>query len=280
MSKVLLIVSALVFNVALQAQIEIPISIDDGGYITLRVKLNDKDTATFLLDTGGGVNMVSSDLFTKLGALPQAGLHTGTRHNGEKITGMLYTLNTLSIGNFTKKNVTIGQYADLSKYDGILSMSYFEDVPFSIDFINKKLVIETKESLSKIYANAERIPIKVKKVGKDEIDLFVKLCINDSMEATAEFDTGAGFNMLMLNPAYMQKLNISKPVNKDDYGYYIYSTTLPKLSYCSSFKLNEANHFVGFKEGLIYDGLIGSGMFRNRKLTINIPESEMLVLNK
>ena len=264
----------------LKAQIEIPLQIDDGGYISLKVKINDKEEARFLLDTGGGVNVVSQSLFNKLGSLGEAGLHTGTRHNGEQITGMLYLLPSLSIGNFKKKNVILGQYADLGNYDGILSMSYFEDVPFSIDFVNKKLRIETTQSIEDISSHAQAIPIEIKKVGKYEIDLFVKICINDSVQARAEFDTGAGFNMLMLHPSYMKKIKIADPDKKTDYGYYIYSTTLAKLSYCGLGRLYETNHFVGFKEGLIYEGLIGSGMFRNSTITINIPKREMLAWNK
>jgi hypothetical protein len=35
--------------------------------------------------------------------------------------------------------------------------------------------------------------------------------------------------------------------------------------------------FVGFKEGLIYEGLVGHGAFRDRRLTIDIPGRRMLV---
>src|SRR5436190_9225703 len=103
---------------------------------------------------------------------------------------MLYLLPSLSIGSFKKKNVIIGQYADLGNYDGLLSMSYFEDV--SIDFINKKLLIETSPSMGKISSHSQAIPVEVKKVGKYEIDLFVKICINDSVQAKVEFDTVPG----------------------------------------------------------------------------------------
>ncbi|MES1217780.1 MAG: retropepsin-like aspartic protease [Bacteroidota bacterium] len=267
-------------NTISNAQTEVPLHIDDGGYITIPVKINDTVSAVFLLDTGGGVNMVSSDLFNKLDRPEQAGLHTGTRHNGEQITGMLYVLPSLTIGKFSKTNVVIGQYAGLTKYDGILSMSYFEDIPFSIDFIHRKLVIETNESLAAIDDHAEKIALHVKKAGKYQRDLFVNICINDSVHAKAEFDTGAGFNMLMLNTTYLKKLGINVPDKKQDYGYYVYSTTLSKLSYCGSGKLYETYHFVGFREGLIYEGLIGSGMFRNSIITINIPGKEILVWNK
>jgi hypothetical protein len=66
-----------IVKTTLRAQIEIPLQVDEGGYITLKVKLNDTDTGTFLPDTGG-VNMVSSNLFNKLRpGLKEAGLHTG-----------------------------------------------------------------------------------------------------------------------------------------------------------------------------------------------------------
>ena len=84
----------------------------------------------------------------------------------------------------------------------------------------------------------------------------------------------------MLHPSCLKKLNIIDPDKKTDYGYYVYSTILRKLSYCGLSKLFETNHFVGFKEGLIYEGLMGSGMFRKDKITISIPGHELLVWNK
>lgn len=259
------------------AQTEIPIFIDDGGYIFLKVTINNTDTCLFMLDTGSGVTVLSEKLFSKY-KLKEAGLHTGTRHNGEQITGMLYKLPALSIGDFTKQNVITGSYSALQNCDGLLSMDYFRDVPFTIDLINKKLITETPQSLNAIKQRAERIPITLKHNGKNELDFFVSICVNDSITANAEFDTGSGFNMFMLHPKYLDKLNIDlRNIKQQDYGYYIYSTTLPLLAYCGSKNLQQQNVFAGFKEGLIYEALIGSGMFRYSRLTINIPASEMLI---
>ncbi len=258
------------------AQTEIPLEIDDGGYIFLKVKINDKDTARFMLDTGGGVTCFSSVLLGKYN-LQKAGFHTGTRHNGEVITGTLYKLTSLSIGDFTKQNIIIGSFDALHNCDGLLSMDYFRDIPFTIDFRSKRLIIETAETIAAISRKADKLPIQVQTNGKYEIGFFVTICVNDSISMKAEFDTGAGFNMLMLQTKYLSKLNINlKDQKKQDYGYYVYSTSLPLLTYCGSVKLRQENIFVGFKEGLIYDALIGSGMFRDHKLTINIPGSEIL----
>ena len=174
--------------------------------------------------------------------------------------------------------MVIGSYDAVQNCDGLLSMDYFRNTPFTIDFINSKLIIETARTLTEIAKRAGKVPVQLKANGKNELDFFISICINDSIDAEAEFDTGSGFNMLMLNTTYLARLNIhTGNKRKQDYGYYVYSTTLPSLTYCGSLKLVQKKVFVGFKDGLIYQALIGSGMFSHRKLTIDIPGSEMLV---
>ena len=162
------------------AQTQVPIEINDGDYIFLQVKINNDDTAKFMLDTGSGITVFSTNLFNKY-MLKEAGLHTGVRHNGESITGKLYILPSLSVGSFTKQNVIIGSYNALPNCDGLISMDYFRNNPFTIDFINKKLIIETPETLSETTKQAEKIPITLKANGENELGFFVNVCINDSI---------------------------------------------------------------------------------------------------
>lgn len=255
----------------------IPIEINDGGYIFIKVTLNKNIEARFMLDTGAGVNVISKELYEKIKAtLNEEGLHTGTRHNGEQITGMLYVLPELSIGGFTKQHVAVGMYDQLKDFDGLLSLDYFRESPFTIDFENRQLIIEDNNDLEIIRKSGISIPVKLQKVGKHEIEFFVDLCFNDGVQCSAEFDTGAGFNMLMLQPGYIEKLDLKIPSETTNYGYYVFSTTLPGLRYCAApERLQNKNVFVGFKEGLIYEGLVGSGMFKSQRLTINISGSEM-----
>jgi hypothetical protein len=256
----------------------IPLQINDGGYIFLTVRINGDTEAKFMLDTGAGVNVISQRLFERIRTtVATDGLHTGTRHNGEQITGMLYRVPSLSIGTYSQENVTIGIYDGLRECDGLLSLDYFRDTPFTIDFKNQQLIIEDRDELKKIKEKGLVVPIKIQTNGKHELQFFVDLCFNDDVQCRAEFDTGAGFNMLMLHPSYMDRLKIKTPSQPGNYGYYIFSTTLPKLMYCAHMEtLVNSDVFVGFKEGLIYDGLVGTAMFRNKRLTINIPGSEII----
>lgn len=257
----------------------IPVEINDGGYIFIDVKINGNINARFMVDTGAGVNVISEQLYEKLRpTLKEAGLHTGTRHNGEQITGMLYSVPELSLGNYVQQDVIVGVYDALRDFDGLLSLDYFRELPFTIDFINHRLTIEDKSNLDEIRKNSTSIPIAIKRNGKHEISFFVDLCLNGNVKCKAEFDSGAGFNMLMLHPRYIETLKLKIPSESVNYGYYLFSTTLPSLTYCTDKEtLVSKNVFVGFKEGLIYEGLVGTGMFSTRRLTINIPGSEMLV---
>ena len=92
-----------------------------------------------------------------------------------------------------------------------------------------------------------------------------------------EFDTGAGFNMLMLQTSYMKRLGISPGSEpRGALEYYVHSTFLPELHYCAAPAVRAEKQFVGFKDGLIYEGLVGHGAFRDKRLTIDIPGKRML----
>jgi len=259
-------------------QTTIPLEIADGGYLYVHVRVADSIDAKLLLDTGAGINTLSDAIFARLGERARdAGTHTGTRHNGERITGSVWTVPALTLGALRKPNVVVGKFAPPNA-DGLLSMDFFRERPFTLDLREGTLTLESASHVGEIATRAASIPIRLKPNGPFELDFFVRLCVGDSVTAEAEFDTGAGFNMLMLQPEYMQRLAIA-PETKPRGGqeYYVYSTFLPELHYCAAPTVRTEKQFVGFKEGLIYEGLVGHGAFRDRRLTIDIPGRRMLV---
>ena len=259
-------------------QTTIPLEIADGGYLYVHVRVADSIDARLLLDTGAGINTLSDAIFPRLGDRARdAGTHTGTRHNGERITGTVWTVPALTLGALRKRDVVVGRFAPPNA-DGLLSMDFFRDQPFTLDLRAGRLTLESASHLREIESSAASIPIRLKPNGPFELDFFVRLCIGDSVTAEAEFDTGAGFNMLMLQPEYMRRLGITPDTKpRGALEYYVYSTFLPELHYCAAPAVRAEKQFVGFKEGLIYEGLVGHGAFRDRRLTIDIPGRRMLV---
>ena len=259
------------------AQMTVPLEIADGGYLYVRVRVADSIEAKLLLDTGAGINTLAAPILDRLGTRARsAGTHTGTRHNGEQITGEIWSVPSVSLGPLTKRDVVVGRFAPPNA-DGMLSMDYFRDAPFTLDLAAGTLTIESPTRVREIAAHAATIPIRLKTNGPHELDLFVRVCVGDGIAAEAEFDTGAGFNMLMLHPDYMKRLGITADTKeRGALEYYVYSTFLPELHYCDAPTVRTSRQFVGFKEGLIYEALVGHGAFRGRRLTIDIPGRRML----
>ena len=259
------------------AQSSVRLEVADGGYLYVRVRVADSIEAKLLLDTGAGINTLSESILERLGARARdAGTHTGTRHNGERLTGPIWKVPSITLGALTKRDVVVGRFAPPNA-DGMLSMDFFRDQPFTLDFARGTLTLETESSTERIASRAAAIPIRLAPNGPHQLDFFVRVCVGDGVAAEAEFDTGAGYNMLMLHPSYMQRLGLAPDGReRGALEYYVYSTFLPELHYCSAPAVRTTRQFVGFKEGLIYEGLVGHGAFRDGRLTIDIPNRRML----
>ena len=267
----------------------IPVVIDSSGFIFIDVTINDSVKTKFLLDTGGGISVLSNKLFQKLNSsLKNAGYFTGFRNDGERLDGELFTLPSISIGNFRVANVNVGVYPPLDDYgmEGVISMKEFENQPITIDFKKSIVTFEDGESIKKIEKSAEVIPITLSSQMVVSLDIFVPLLLNDSIKIMAEFDTGSGYDLLLVNPYFMLKMGIdsstlSKNTFKISSGKTLtdYFSTLNTLRYGSSPKLVINDKKVMFRQDLIYEGLIGSGMFKDKILTIDIPDKKMLVRN-
>lgn len=182
------------------SQVVLPLEIADGGYLYVRARVAGDVEVRLLLDTGAGINTLSESVLRGLGTRARdAGTHTGTRHNGETSTGRVWQVPSLALGEFRKTDVVVGQFATQGA-DGLLSMDFFRDRPFTLDLAANRLTIDTPERLKQLATTALTIPIRLKPNGSHELDFFVKICVGDGVEADAEFDIGAGFNMLMLHP--------------------------------------------------------------------------------
>ena len=173
--------SAVSANVS--AQLTVPLEIGDGGYLYVHVRVADSIDVRLLLDTGAGINTLAPSILDRLGAQAHdAGTHTGTRHNGEQITGRLWSVPSVSLGSFIRRDVVVGRFAP-DNADGMLSMDYFRDVPFTLDLAAGTLTTEAPSKVRDIAAHAATIPIQLKPNGPHELDFFVRVCAGDGVAA-------------------------------------------------------------------------------------------------
>lgn len=293
MKKLLFITLLILFSEFSFAQ-EYPVQITDEGYIIVEVTLIDSVKANFILDTGAGAIVLSAKTFNKVKAKAEnSGYFTGFRNDGDRIDGEIYKIPSLAIGNVIQKNVLIGVYPPLDDYgvDGLVSLKFFEDKPFNIDFKNKKITFLNNEDLQKLKNNNTAVPITLQVQSDFSLDIFIRICLNNEVNVNAEFDTGSGYNTFLVNPYFMNQLGLDKsgmqssvfttPVTGKKLTEY--KSTIGTVKVCtendnSGGQISRDVSAV-FREGLIYEALIGSFLFKERNVTIDIPNKEMIIGN-
>lgn len=288
--KKLLVLVLLLFSFYYSDSQTIPIRINEYGFIFVDVTLNNSIKAKFLFDTGGGVFIVSGKIYRQIeNTVKSTGHLTGFRHDGERMDFEMMLFPSVTIGDYTAANVYGGVYPpfDEAEIDGVIPIKFFENQPVTVNFKDKTLTIETKEGLKEIENSAEQLPLILNTHLDYGLDIFVTVCLNDSIKIKAEFDTGSGFDALVINPFYIPRtLRDTSALKSREYvtpltGRKLTDRTgkINSVSYCGSTMLSTNDVSITFREGLIYEGLIGSGMFKDRILTIDIPNKRFLVRN-
>lgn len=274
------------FSIKAKSQ-EYPISITPQGYIFIQVHLNDSIPFNFMLDTGAGIDILSQKAFDRIAAsTKEVGLMTGFRHDGDRLDGLVYEIPSLSIGGTKRNNVKAAIYPPLDNYgiDGLISLKFFEDRPITINFKTQKLSLPSEKETERLSNSHTTIPLQLKTERDIILDIFIPIVINDEIEMHAEFDTGSGFQALILNPYYIEKLRLNKSQMESG----SYKTPVSAQQTTDHFapvkvSLGEANNIqllnktATFRENLIYEALIGSEIFKDKAITIDIPHKRLII---
>lgn len=236
-----------------------------------------------LLDTGSGIDLIAPSLLKKVPAKP-AGFFAGFRMSGERVDLALYTIPSIQIGPFEKKNVTVGLFEVLDKVGipAIIGMPTLRDQPFTIDFIHKQLVLETPQSLRQRRTAGDVVSLKVDDDRGIMLDLFAEFSFGKAT-GLCEIDTGNPGNAV--NSRFMDALGIdkeSKSVEKSTIKTITgvertrYKTTVPELGFKASPGSAKKDTPVAFSD-IIFDCVIGIDYYRDKVLTFDIAHRELIV---
>ncbi|WP_271764681.1 pepsin/retropepsin-like aspartic protease family protein [Aquimarina algiphila] len=268
---------------------EHPIHIMEEGHIVVQVQLSDSIMGNFILDTGAGVNVLSGKMFKKIASQAvKKGYFTGFRHDGDRLDGEIYEIPYLAIGKVKQTHSIVGVYPPLDAMgiDGLLSLKFFENKAFSIDFKNHKIAFVEVEMAKSLAKKHTTVPIELYKHTNVMLDIFIPITLNDNTTVLAEFDTGSGYDAYMLNPGYIDDLKL----NKTELSTQKYKTQLSgeeridSIYTLNSISVGKGNKEVKknevtviFRKGMIYNALIGSGLFKNNTITIDIPNRTFII---
>ncbi|WP_417885858.1 retropepsin-like aspartic protease [Zunongwangia sp.] len=290
MKKGFLLVTFLLFSIVFYAQhytkekIEIPFKLSPNGHIMIKASVNGIP-GNFVFDTGSGMNLLTKDFADKIDNLEKTThFYTGHRATGEAITSDLYHSNILKIGDFSVENEQFAVYDVDFPLDGLISLTPLQQKAFTIDFAERKLIIESEESLQQRRKNIEfEMPLEINNDRniKVSIGTMVKL---DSLELHVGLDSGAGFDVYRFNSRYMKALGIDSTQVESKYipssfkpeqGNQYYFAEVSRLS---DLKKNVENTDFGatFIDGLIYEGIMGINWI-GEIITFDMPEKKILV---
>lgn len=257
-------------------------------WLRFEARVGDQPTR-LMLDTGGGVTLVSKALCEKVGCVPD-GTFTGKRMSGQALTIPMARVSSIVMAGHEVKNARVAVldtaallHAELG-VDGIAGLDLFRDQPFTIDYGTRELVLEDAASLAARRAAGEVVSVRVENDGPSTVVFLPLQLFPDSAPLQMEVDCGS--RDLILDERFMEPLGIAadgpgvKRVDGKDeteHGYTRWFTSMPRAAKVPS------TQGVGVPTGatvmfqkIIYDGLVGHTFLSAHVTTYDLAHGQMI----
>lgn len=264
-----------------------------GHLFWVPVEVNGKP-CKFILDTGIGLNLISSKLAKELGCPDTGEVFRGQRMSGQTVEVPLSWYSNLTVGGRQRSFVTCGVLdfngflPDTPAFQGIegfLSLRFFQHQPFTLDYGRNELVLETPESLESRLKTGQVVPLDFDDDQGVTLTVFAPLVLPGVGTAKVEIDTGS--DSLILNKRYMSMMDIDpdgpkvKTVRaKDETNHPFERYFASGVTTTAEFEgVQKSNRPIGrcmFQE-IIYDGLVGDDFLRGHIVTFDLAHSRMFL---
>lgn len=245
--------------------------------VRITVPVGDR-SCRFLVDTGIGVNVVSSVLVSELGLAP-----TGESFSGRRMSGQVVETPLVSLPPLTVDRVTVGDQvagvADLGPADGpdgfagILGLPAFAGTSVTIDPVASTLSVGASEA-----GDAWSVPLELR-VDGPSLTPFVTLTLPGVGEVTVELDTGS--ESLILDESFRAGLELAGEVEEragvDETGYSWtrrFSTLAGSIHLTGAAETGQERPRVMFQE-IIHDGLLGTAYLDRYRYTVDVAGSRL-----
>lgn len=259
-----------------------------GGHLmVVPVVINNNIKSRFILDTGIGMNLISMKLCQQIGCEIK-GSHLGKRMSGQDLKVNFSHLASLKFSNIQEKNASAGIWdlekllprtPEFSNIEGFLSLNFFEKTAFTIDYENKKVIVEDSFSLQKRLDSGIAVPIR-RDQDHEALSIFIPIKILNHSLIWVKLDTGS--SSLILNSKFMNLLKIhdGKIVDgTDETGNSfsrIFSEIPGSISLSGKPELRQDKPKVIF-QNIIHDGLIGDSYLKSFVVTFDLPNLRLIL---
>jgi hypothetical protein len=260
-----------------------------GHFLVVRVKLDDHVETKFILDTGIGLEVISTSLCQRL-SCTASGEFTGKRMSGQAVTMPLTTLPALESAGARAERVQAAlfdfeanHFGPAPDIQGFLSLSFFRNRPFTIDYETSEVVLEDEASLAQRAEKGVVVPLRLDVQGP-ALDVFAPMRISGQATASIMIDTGSP--ALTLDERYLGALDIAskspklREVSGSDETGYVYVRRFLDGAVPLRPDVTPALADVPVKtmfQKIIHDGLVGDQFLREFVVTFDIPRARMIL---
>ena len=307
--KHLLIFVALGITLSLARADEVPFKFGKKRAILIPVKVGDSVDSEFRLDTGLGFDLISPQLAKKLGLEPTPNTKVHPVTGGEFELAQT-RVPSLAVGSQKESDweVLVGEPRAFvpkdgeNKVDGILSLAFFRNHPFTLDYANQKLVLEDSESLARRKAAGKKVECRM---SDENVVASVNLMLTerapepekpgglagllstfsggppDPPKAWVQVDTGS--EPLLLDSRLMFTLRVdatganiteTEPADQNGKSYRAWSGQMGKVELSDS-PLAQTKLPVVFRK-LLAEGVLGQEFLRQYIVTFDLPSNELI----
>jgi hypothetical protein len=239
----------------------------------------------FVLDTGIGVSLVTESLAAASGALRLERSYAGRRMSGQEVAVPLVSLSELCFGPVRRTGLVAGvlDLEGLGDLDGFLSLEFFRDAPFTVDYAGGEVVVETPESLEARVVAGTAVALELHDEGYS-LDAFTTFVLPHGREISVEVDMGS--DSLILDESLAGPLGIDlaaadvrrvEGVDETGHAYVRSFTRLTGAIHpAGAPELAQAEPEVMFQR-IIHDGLVGNAFLQRLVVTYDVAGSRIIL---
>jgi len=233
----------------------------------------------FILDSGIGLSLVREELAESAGVAPNDRSFTGRRMSGQAVTLPLGEVAVTFAGSTVERHgvgiLDMSSFPDaLAGIGGFLSLAFFAEQPFTVDYVRQVVALEPGEGVS--------VPVTVERDGPS-VTVFMALTVPGDRSISVEVDMGSDELILdeRLAPetgAALQGDGVRRVDGTDETGHE-YTRTFTRLAGAifptAAPELRQDDPDVMFQR-IIHDGLLGDAFLRRHVVTFDVAEERMV----
>ncbi len=249
--------------------------------VTVPVRIDDRHDARFILDSGIGLNIVSASFAEQAGVAVGSRTFSGQRMSGQEVELPLAQLTSLRFDDLRREDVEVG-VLDLSGFppelgviDGFLSLAFFDEQPFTIDY--ESAVVKLGGSDGGV-----SVPLEVERDGP-AVTAFMRLVLPGGRVARVEVDMGSdelildddlavGVGVALDDPA----VRVVDGTDETGHAYTRRFTTLHGAIHPDGAPSIAHDDPAVMFQRIRYDGLVGDAFLRRFAVTFDLPAGRIV----